>query len=177
MTRMRFCEVAIFKRWPGVSALSVCSSILTEETAPCNHTHTNKADIWTMNAHRKTCTRMHRWHIFDDLPGDKLCLITQISCLRKKKYCHAFHAFYVQLLKISAKILAVSPKGVCWIMVNTRELCVQQKTNKTFNIASEEKKTQSHESSCLYMTVEIGSTACFPINPRKQEFMFIVKIN
>lgn len=64
-------------------------------------------------------------------------------------------------------------------MENTRELCVQEKQTKHLILLVGEKKksSQNHESSCLYMTEAMESTACFPMNPRKQEFMFIVKIN
>lgn len=127
LTWIWFCEVAsnsFLKRWCRVSALRVCSYILSVVIAPCIHIRTHSHTQWHALEEWMT-TNLWWFATWQTLPPQ-----TNITSLEKKKYCHAFHAFYVQLLNISAKTLAVSPKGVRWIMANTRELCVQEKQTK-----------------------------------------------
>lgn len=142
LTRMALCKVASHWFWKG-DRPGVCSYISSVETAECSqrHTYTYKTCGQWLRMEDSTQRDLWWFAMWQTLPQN-----TNIKSGVKHNQCHAFYIpFYVQLLKRGVKIMAASPEGVWWILVNTGELCLQEKTNKAFD--KKEIKTWIHMSS------------------------------
>ena len=102
-------------------------------------------DVWTVTGTKDFYIKTPL--IFDELPCDKLWRKTQISYLRKRKYCPAF-LFYVQLLKNKCKVTGCQSKGVL-MDYGKQGRALSWRENKHLFKARGGKKTS--ESSCLHL--------------------------
>lgn len=109
------------------------------------------------------------WHITNCVSKYKI-----ESPGKKEKHSHAFPAFYVQLLNISTKTLAVSLNGICRITANTMTAVGSRETHKRFDTA---RKTLQTHISVTSDGSRYKKRCLLTIIATLKKEMFIVKIN